>query len=64
MEAVVKEARTARHPWSVACDANMNSEDLKKNLWFRDRCTFTKALEEVISTCQCKAPHGELRENV
>ena len=33
MEAVVKQARTTRHPWLVACDGNMNPEDFKKSLW-------------------------------
>ena len=28
MEAVVKHARTTRHPWLVACDANMVSQFL------------------------------------
>ena len=31
-EAAVKQARTTRHPWLVACDGNMNPEDFKKSL--------------------------------
>ena len=30
VEALVKQARTARHPWLIACDANMNPEDCRK----------------------------------
>ena len=33
MVAVVKQTRTARHPWLVACDANKNLVDFKKSLW-------------------------------
>ena len=40
MEAVVNQARTTGHPWLVACDANMNQEDLKKNLWSKEKYMF------------------------
>ena len=33
LEAVLKRARATKHPWLVACDANMSPEGfLKKNL--------------------------------
>ena len=35
LEAVVKQASTTRHPWLVACDANMCPEDFEKSLWFQ-----------------------------
>ena len=31
-EAVLKRTRTTRHPWMIACDANMSPEDSKKTL--------------------------------
>ena len=40
MEAVVKQARTTRHPWLVAGDANMNPKDFKKSLWCKSRHMF------------------------
>ena len=30
MEAAVKQVRTTRHRWLIACDANMCPEDVKK----------------------------------
>ena len=56
MEAVVKQARTTRHLWLVACDANMDPEDFKKSLWF------IEAPGERISICRSKGPNGELIE--
>ena len=35
LEAVLKQARTTRHPWLIACDANMCPEDFEKSLWFQ-----------------------------
>ena len=35
LEAVLKQARTTRHPWLIACDANMCPEDFAKSLWFQ-----------------------------
>ena len=32
LEAVVKRARTTKHPWLIACDANMSPEDLEMNV--------------------------------
>ena len=29
-EAVVKQARATRHPWLIACDANMSPKDVEK----------------------------------
>ena len=54
----VKETRTTRHPWLVACDANMNPEDFKKSLWFKERCLFIGAPEEGSSTCRSRWLEG------
>ena len=62
MEAVVKQARTTRHPWLIACDANICPEDFRKSLWFKRRHMFIEAPEEGISTCRSKGPKGELIE--
>ena len=35
LEAVPQRARTTKHPWLKACDANMSPEDFEKSLWFR-----------------------------
>ena len=35
LEAVLKQARTTRHPWFLACDANTCLEDFEKCLWFQ-----------------------------
>ena len=32
LEAVLKQARSIRHPWLVTCDANMCPEDFEKSL--------------------------------
>ena len=32
---VVKQAKSTRHPWLIACDANMCPEDFEKSLWFQ-----------------------------
>ena len=40
MEVVVKQARTPRHPWLIARDANMCPEDFEKSLWFQSRHMF------------------------
>ena len=36
MEAVVKQARTTRHPWLVASDANLDAGDFRRGLWFKE----------------------------
>ena len=46
MEAVVKQTRTTRHPWLLACDANMNPEDFKKSLWHNSIHMLIEALGE------------------
>ena len=30
LEAVLKRTRTTKHPWLIACDANMSPEDFEK----------------------------------
>ena len=57
----MKQARTTRHPCLVACDANMEPEDVKKSLWFKNRYMFIEAPGEV-SACGSKGSNGELTE--
>ena len=59
MEAVVKQVRTTKRPWLIACDANMCREDFKKSLWFTSRHMFIEASGEGVSTCRSKVPNGE-----
>ena len=35
LEAVMKRSRTTKHPWLLACDANMSREDFEKSIWFQ-----------------------------
>ena len=35
MEAVLKRARTTKHPWLTSRDAHMSLEEFEKSLWFR-----------------------------
>ena len=60
MAAVVKQARTTRHPCLVACDANKDPEDFRRGLRNKDKCMFIEALEEGISPCPFTCPKGEL----
>ena len=53
LEAVLKRARTTKHPWLIACDANMSPEDFEKSLWFRKDQMHVIAPEGV-STCRSK----------
>ena len=32
LEALLKRARTTKHPWLIACDANMSPEDFEESL--------------------------------
>ena len=34
LEAVLKRARTTKHPWLTVCDANMSPEDFEKTFGF------------------------------
>ena len=37
----MKQAKVTRHPWLIACDANMCSEKFEKSLGFKgSRCTW------------------------
>ena len=53
LEAVLKRTRTTKHPWLMACDANMSPEDFEKNFWFRKDQMHVIAPEGV-STCWSK----------
>ena len=36
LETVLKRTRTTKHPWLIACDANMSPEDFETSLWFSE----------------------------
>ena len=55
LEAVLMRARTARHPWLTACDANTRPEDFEKSLWFQ-RETMHVVAPKGVSTCRSKGP--------
>ena len=63
LEAVLKQARTTRHPLLTACDANMCPEDFEKSLWFQREQMHVVAPKEA-STCRSKGPKGECNERV
>ena len=56
--AVLEQAKTTRHPWLIACDANMCPEDFEKSLWFQREQMHVVAPKEA-STCRSKSPKGE-----
>ena len=56
MEAMVEQARTTRHPWLMAHDANVDRDNFKKNLWFKEQCMTIAAPEEGTSTCRSVGP--------
>ena len=58
LEAVLKHARTTRHPWLTACDANMCPEDFEKSLWFQEEQMHVVAPKEA-ATCRSAGPTGE-----
>ena len=61
MEAATQ-ARTKRHPWLVACDANMDPQGFRRSRWFKETCMFSEALEAGVSTSRSTGPKGELTE--
>ena len=63
VEAVVKQVRTTRRPWLMACYANMSPEDFQKSLRFRKDQMHVIAPEGV-STCRSKNAKGECVEKV
>ena len=63
MEDILKRTRITKHPWLIACDANMSPEDLEKSLWFRKNQIHVIAPEGV-STCRSKNVKGEWVEKI
>ena len=57
--AVLKRARTTKHPWLIACDANMSPQDFEKSLWFRKDQMHVIAPEGG-STVQIKKSQGSM----
>ena len=63
LAAVLKRARTTKHPWLIACDANISPEDSEKRQWFRnDRMHVTAP--EGVSTCRSKNAEREWVQKV
>ena len=60
MEAVVKQARTTSHLWLVACDANMDSSEFRRGMWFKEECRKNSGAEVGVSTCRSTRQKGEL----
>ena len=58
----VKQVRTTRHLWLVACDATLDLKDFRTSLWFKEKCMFIEAPEEGTSTRRSTGPKGELNE--
>ena len=63
LEAVLKRARAAKHPWLVACDANMCPVEFEKSLWFR-KGRMNVIAPEGASTCSSKSAQEEWVEKV
>ena len=53
------QARTTRHPWLTACDADMCPEDFEKSLWFQREPMHVVAPNKKRSTCRSKGPKDE-----
>ena len=63
MWAVVKQARSTKHPWLFACDANMDPEMFKKSTWHKDKYMFIEVPgEENLHLSTPRAQNGELIE--
>ena len=63
LEAVLKRARTTRHPWLIACDANMCPEDVEKSLWFQREMMHVVGPKGA-STCRSKGPKDVSKERM
>ena len=63
LEAVLKRTRATKHPWLIACDANMSPENFERSLWFRKDQMHVRAPEGV-STCRSKNVKGDWIEKV
>ena len=63
LEAVLERSRTTKHPWLMACDANMSPEDFERSFWFRKEQMFVMAPEGV-STCRSRSANGEWVEKL
>ena len=63
LAAVLKRARTTKHPWLIACGANISPEDSEKRQWFRNDRMHVIAPEGV-STCRSKNAKREWVQKV
>ena len=53
----MRQAKVTRHPWLVACGANMCLADSEKSLWFQRELMHVVPKEA--STCRSKDSKGE-----
>ena len=61
MEAVVKQARTTRHLWLVACNANVDLETItRKVCGSKNSACSLKRQEKEMTPCRSTGPKGEL----
>ena len=56
LEKVVKQAKTTKHPWLIACDANMNATNIEKRVWSQSKHMLIEAPAEEVSTCRSRGP--------
>ena len=62
MVVVVKQARTTRHLWLVACDVTFGPTDIECGLWFKEKCTFMEPPEAIVTICRATGSNGEFLE--
>ena len=55
----VKQAKTSKHPWLVACDANKEPEDVQRSLWYKRHVHVEGSARRGNLLCRSKGPHGE-----
>ena len=55
---VVKQVRTTRHSWLIACDANMSPEDFEKNCGFKADICSSRRQEKKCQLADSKVQKG------
>ena len=64
LAAVLKRTRTKKHPWLIACDANMSPEKLEKNTFGFEKSKLYVMAPEGVSSCRSRSAKGEWVEKV
>ena len=62
MVVVVKQARTTKHLWLVACDATMDPTDIERGLWLKEKFMFMEPPEAIVTICRATGSNGEFLE--